>query len=186
MKDQQMLRGNIPMTKMEIRAVAMSYLELYTAKRLLDIGAGTGSISIEAGLRCPALDITAIEREPEGTALIRENAQRLGVDNIEVLESAAPCTLNGKYDRVFLGGTGRFMPEIFEWLITSHLEEGAIVVLTAITLETLHEGLELLKKNGFEDLEGSQIQASRLDTLGSYHYFKPINPCYILKGVYKP
>lgn len=186
MKDEQMIRGNIPMTKMEIRATALNYLELYQAKRLLDIGAGTGSVSIEAGLRNPELEIVAVEREPEGASLIRKNAQVQGV-KLEVVEAYAPSEgVTGKFDRVFMGGTGQKMAEIFDWLIASHLEEKALVVLTAITLETLNEGLTLLQEKGFQAIEGSQIQASRLDMLGKYHYFKPINPCYILKGVWRP
>ena len=186
MKDEQMIRGKIPMTKMEIRATALNYLELYQGKRLLDIGAGTGSVSIEAGLRKPELDIVAIEREAEGATLIRENAKTHGV-KVSVIEAYAPTDeVTGKFDRIFMGGTGQKMSEIFDWLMESHLEDGALVVLTAITLETLNEGLTLLQEKGFQDIEGSQIQASRLDTLGKYHYFKPLNPCYILKGVWRP
>lgn len=186
MKDEWMIRGGIPMTKMEVRASGLNYLELYQAKRLLDIGAGTGSVSIEAGLRSPELEIVAIEREPEGVALIRQNAEAQGVQ-VEVIQAYAPSSLvKGKFDRVFMGGTGQKMAEIFDWLIKDHLTEEAIVVLTAITLETLHEGLELLEEKGFKNIEGSQIQASRLENLGKYHYFKPLNPCYILKGVWRP
>lgn len=186
MKDEQMIRGKIPMTKMEIRATALNYLELYQGKRMLDIGAGTGSVSIEAGLRNPKLEIVAIEREVEGAALILENAKAHGV-MVEVIEAYAPTEkVCGMFDRVFMGGTGQKMPEIFDWLMESHLEENALVVLTAITLETLNEGLCLLQEKGFHEIEGSQIQASRLDTLGKYHYFKPMNPCYILKGVWRP
>ena len=186
MKDEWMIRGGIPMTKMEVRASALNYLELYQAKSLLDIGAGTGSISIEGALRHPHLKVTAIEREAEGAELIRQNAEKLGVQ-VTVINDDAPYTqLKGTFDRVFLGGTGKQMAQIMDWLIADHLEEGALVVLTAITLETLNEGLSLLQSKGFQDIEGSQIQASRLETLGQYHYFKPINPCTILKGVWRP
>ncbi len=185
MKDDWMIRGGIPMTKMEVRASALNYLELYQAKRLLDIGAGTGSISIEGALRHPKLEVTAIEREPEGAELIRQNAEKLGVQVTVVNDHAPSNQIKGSFDRVFLGGTGKQMAEIFDWLIADHLEDGAVVVLTAITLETLNEGLNLLQSKGFQDIEGSQIQASRLETLGQYHYFKPINPCTILKGVWR-
>lgn len=187
MRDHEMIRGAIPMTKMEVRAVILDYLELYDAKSFLDVGAGTGSVAIEAKRRHPQLTVTAIEREVEGVELIRLNAERLVRSEVTVIEGTAPCDeLKGPVDRVFLGGTGRAMSDILTWLMEDHLVEGAIIVISAITLETQQEAFELLRRFDFKDIEGSQVQASRLETLGSYHYFKPLNPCTIVKGVYRP
>lgn len=186
MRDEEMIRGKIPMSKMEIRAASLAYLDLYKAKRLLDVGAGTGSVSIEAARRHPELHVTAIERVAEGTELIAENAAQFGLKNIEVIEAEAPTdVLTSKFDRVFIGGTGSHLRAILEWLKEKHLEDDAVLVVNTIAIESLGDTLSALETAGFVDLEGSMIQASRLDLLGRYHYFKPLNPCYIIKAKWR-
>lgn len=188
MRDEAFIRGKVPMTKMEVRAASLAYLNLYSAKALLDVGAGTGSVCIEALLRQPQLKAVAIERNEEGVSLIRENAVLHGVDaRLTVIAEYAPCDLEQSqpFDRVFIGGTGGKLREILEWLKRGHLTSDAIVVVNAIAIESLSEAVSALEDAGFKDVEGSMIQASRLDMLGKYHYFKPLNPCYVIKGVLK-
>lgn len=188
MRDEAFIRGKVPMTKMEVRAASLAYLNLYCAKSFLDVGAGTGSVCIEALLRQPQLKAVAIERNEEGVGLIRENAVLHGVDSrLEVISEYAPCNLEPfqQFDRVFIGGTGGKLREILEWLKRGHLTSDAIVVVNAIAIESLGEAVSALEDAGFKDVEGSMIQASRLDMLGKYHYFKPLNPCYVIKGVLK-
>ncbi|HBV7811740.1 TPA: precorrin-6Y C5,15-methyltransferase (decarboxylating) subunit CbiT, partial [Klebsiella pneumoniae] len=82
MKDELFLRGaQVPMTKEAVRALALAKLELHRARHLIDIGAGTGSVSIEAALQNPALRVTAIERQADALRLLAENRQRFGCDN---------------------------------------------------------------------------------------------------------
>lgn len=185
MRDEAMIRGKIPMSKMEVRATSLAYLELYEAKTLLDIGAGTGSVGIEAARRHPNLKVTAIERVAEGVELIKTNAAQWQLD-LTVVEAEAPCDLGeAVYDRVFIGGSGKQLTPILEWLKASHLEEGAIVVVNTIAIESLGDTLIALENAGFSELEGSMIQASRLEPLGSYHFFKPLNPCYVIKATWR-
>lgn len=185
MRDDEMIRGNIPMSKMEVRAASLGYLDLYDAKALLDIGAGTGSVGIEAARRHPQLKVTAIERVQEGCELIKTNAAQWQLD-VSVVEAEAPCELGqATFDRVFIGGTGKQLSPILSWLKEKHLEDGSILVVNTIAIESLGDTLKELEAAGFTEIEGSMIQASRLDMLGRYHYFKPLNPCYIIKAIWR-
>ena len=83
MRDEWFIRGRVPMTKSEVRAVSLSKLELYPGCVLWDIGAGTGSISVEAALSCPDIRIAAIEYRPEAVGLIRQNCQKAGTRCID-------------------------------------------------------------------------------------------------------
>lgn len=90
MKDELFLRGeNVPMTKEAVRALALSKLELHRASHLIDVGAGTGSVSIEAALQFPSLQVTAIERNPAALRLLDENRQRFACGNIDILPGEA-------------------------------------------------------------------------------------------------
>lgn len=188
MRDEAMTRGAIPMSKMEVRAVSLAYLDLYDASALLDIGAGTGSVGIEAARRHPALKVAAIERAKEGCELIRLNSEKFGCQ-INIIEAEAPCNLAEAeaqvFDRVFIGGSGKQLEAILDWLKGGLLTEDAIVVVNTIAIESLGDTLKALENGGFTEIEGSMIQASRLDDLGRYHYFKPLNPCYVIKAIWR-
>lgn len=105
MKDELFLRGaQVPMTKEAVRALALAKLELHRARHLIDIGAGTGSVSIEAALQNPALRVTAIERQADALRLLAENRQRFGCDNIAIVAGVAPLAVADKADAIFMGG----------------------------------------------------------------------------------
>lgn len=185
MKDEKFIRGKNPMTKMEVRNTIISYLELDEGKNVLDIGAGTGSVTIQMAKQYPHLRVYGIEKTKSGCDLIRENAAFHRV-HVDIIEDEAPTEAldpSLKFDRVYLGGTGKQMKDIMAWLEQDHLTENAIVVFSVITLESLAEITQYIENNSdtYNHVEGSMIQASRLDSLGTYHYFKPLNPCYIIK-----
>ena len=85
------------------RALALAKLELHRARHLIDIGAGTGSVSIEAALQNPALRVTAIERQADALRLLAENRQRFGCDNIAIVAGVAPLAVADKADAIFMG-----------------------------------------------------------------------------------
>src|SRR5699024_1178342 len=134
--DELFIRGSVPMTKEEVRAVSLSKLRLEDKDILVDIGAGTGSMSIEAGLQLPKGKVYAIERNPEGIELIEKNAMQFGLENIEIIYGLAPQNLSSvdKVHKVFIGGTGGNMVDIFDWM-DKHLAVGGRVVMNFITLE---------------------------------------------------
>lgn len=124
MKDELFLRGeNVPMTKEAVRALALSKLELHRASHLIDVGAGTGSVSIEAALQFPSLQVTAIERNPAALRLLDENRQRFACGNIDILPGEAPMTITGKADAVFMGGSGGHLTALIDWAM-GHLHPG--------------------------------------------------------------
>ena len=186
MRDEALTRGGIPMSKMEVRAASLAYLDLYEAQALLDIGAGTGSVGIEAARRHPNLKVTAIEREPEGCHMIKTNAEKFGC-RLEIIEAEAPFDPPPAqlFDRIFIGGSGTHLQAILDWLKKDLMADGSIVVVNAIAIESLGNTLKALEDSGFTEIEGSMIQASRLDNLGKYHYFKPLNPCYVIKAIWR-
>ncbi|BET97852.1 decarboxylating cobalt-precorrin-6B (C(15))-methyltransferase [Xenorhabdus taiwanensis] len=180
MKDELFLRGHrIPMTKEAVRALALERLELEKANRLIDVGAGTGSVSIEAALRYPALDILAIERKEEALLLLAENVRHFGCHRVRIQSGIAPIPLDSIADAIFIGGTGGYLTEVIDWALL-HLNPGGRLVMTFILLGNLTQALSHLKSCRVTALDGREIQVGELTALGQGHYFKPNNPTYLL------
>ncbi|WP_426762326.1 decarboxylating cobalt-precorrin-6B (C(15))-methyltransferase [Hafnia paralvei] len=180
MKDDLFLRGHkVPMTKEVVRLAALERLNLPTAKRLIDVGAGTGSVSLEAALRYPDLQITAIERNPVALALIADNCRHFGCPNIAVVDADAPLPLDVRADAIFIGGSGGNLADIIDWSL-GLLNDGGSLVMNFILLENYQQAFSQLQNRAVTELESSLIQVSRLTALGSGHYFKPNNPTYLI------
>ncbi|MEC5317826.1 decarboxylating cobalt-precorrin-6B (C(15))-methyltransferase [Brenneria populi subsp. brevivirga] len=180
MNDDEFLRGQrVPMTKEPVRLLALERLELGGARHLIDVGAGTGSVSLEAALRFPRLRVTAIERNPAALTLIEENRRRFGCDNVAIIAGAAPLPLESMADAVFIGGSGGRLTALIDWSL-AHLHPGGRLVLTFILLENLHTALAHLQALGVAALACTQLQVASLTPLGDGHYFKPNNPTYLI------
>ena len=94
------------MTKEEVRAISLDKLELHRAKRMLDVGSGTGSVTIQAARTYPELEVVAVERNEDAVALTQENIQHFGCHNVRLHQGLAPIELEGSFDAIFVGGTG--------------------------------------------------------------------------------
>lgn len=176
-KDEDFIRGNIPMTKFNVRILTLAHMNIGPGDRFLDIGAGTGSISIEASLQ--GAEVTAIETEEEGVSLIRENRDKFKAD-IEVIKGRAPKDLpDKKFNKVFIGGSKGELGNIFEYL-DKHLEKDGLLCGNFIMLKNLYEFTDLLKAHNYTDIETHMIQASYMDRIG---LLKGQNPIFIIKGV---
>lgn len=176
-KDEDFIRGNIPMTKFNIRVLTIAYLAIVKGDRFLDIGAGTGSISMEAASQ--GAKVWAIEKEKEGIELINRNQDKFKLD-INIIEGQAPEDLpNIKFNKCFIGGSGGKLKEIFEYLEIS-LESQGIICGNFITIKNLHEFIELLKKYYYINIEVQLIQSSHMDEAG---LMRGNNPIFIVKGV---
>ncbi|EEI8156536.1 decarboxylating cobalt-precorrin-6B (C(15))-methyltransferase [Salmonella enterica subsp. enterica serovar Paratyphi A] len=162
-----------------VRALALSKLELHRASHLIDVGAGTGSVSIEAALQFPSLQVTAIERNPAALRLLDENRQRFACGNIDILPGEAPMTITGKADAVFMGGSGGHLTALIDWAM-GHLHPGGRLVMTFILQENLHSALAHLAHIGACRMDCVQLQLSSLTPLGAGHYFKPNNPVFVI------
>ncbi|EGT0664171.1 decarboxylating cobalt-precorrin-6B (C(15))-methyltransferase [Citrobacter werkmanii] len=180
MKDELFLRGEkVPMTKEAVRALALSKLELHRASHLIDIGAGTGSVSIEAALQYPGLRVTAIERNPAALRLLDENCQHFACANIDIFPGVAPMTITEKADAIFMGGSGGHLADLIDWSMRQ-LHPAGRLVMTFILQENLNTALAHLDHLGVQGVDCLQLQVSSLTTLGSGHYFKPNNPVFVI------
>jgi len=178
--DDMFIRGEVPMTKEEIRAVALSKLRLDTGSTVYDIGAGTGSVSVECALRCPAGRVFAIERNPGALSLITQNSIKFGTANLETIEGEAPLTgaRLPAPDRVFIGGSGGNLRGILEWI--SGIPGKRRVVISSLTLETTYEAVKLLTELGFSDPEIAEIAVARSKSAGGRHMMQSVNPVTVI------
>lgn len=182
--DSEFIRGKVPMTKEEVRTVSLSKLRLKESDTLLDIGAGTGSLSIEAALMLKKGRVIAVERNSEGIELIGENCRKFGAENITVIEGMAPEALETveRVDAIFIGGSGGQLKAICA-LAAELLPTGGRVVINAVTLETITEAGEALKANGFTTPEIVQLAVNRLEPVGRVTMFKAANPVFVISSV---
>ena len=186
MKDELFTRGSLPMTKSEVRAVSLSKLELVPGAVFWDVGAGTGSVSVEAArLLCQAGgegQIYAVEREPEGIRLIQENKEKLaaGFLGFHVIEGEAPGCLNGlpSPSHVFIGGSGGALRQIVEVVLEKN--ERARIVANVAALETLAQCMEIMEAIRFKEQEIVQVAAARVERMGRYHLQKAMNPVFVV------
>jgi len=180
-EDSLFVRGKVPMTKSEVRAVTLGKLALTKGDNVLDIGAGTGAVSIEMALQ--GCQVVAIERNKEGVKLIQANKEAFNIKNLKIIQGLAPENLPRKaqYDRVFIGGSGGNIEDIFVY-IQEHLKSKGRVVANTITLESTHKILNLLETYGYEAIQIVQINVSRSKSVGAYHMMLAENPVTILSA----
>ena len=179
MKNNEFIRGKVPITKEEVRAISLNKLNLKNAKTFIDVGAGTGSVSIEAALTYDNLKVIAIERNDVAIDLINQNVEKFNLSNVEVIKDYAPIDLDVKADGIFLGGTGNNLEEIIKWS-KDLLIPGGRLVANFILIDNFYDTLDLLKKYNFVNIDVSQLSINKLEKLGSRDYFKPHNPIFII------
>lgn len=178
--DDAFLRGEIPMTKQEIRAVTISKLELTKNAVCWDIGAGTGSVSMEMAECCEDGMVYAIEQKEEGCELIEKNKHHLGVSNVMVVHGIAPDALRElpTPTHAFIGGSRGNLRDILTLVLDRNPR--ARIVLNTVTAETFAEAVETLKILPVHDLDIVQVSAARGRKLGGYHLMTALNPIFII------
>ena len=168
------------MTKREIRLIILGELQLQPQQIIWDIGAGTGSVAIEIARLCPTNRVYAIEKTAIGSSLIKQNCQRLQVNNIIPIHGQAPAVLAElpSPDRIFIGGSGGNLTAILE-TCTERLNLGGIIVMAVATLENLHTAINWLGDRGW-DYHLLQVQISRSVPIANLTRFSPLNPVTII------
>ena len=196
---------HVPMTKEEVRMVSLCKLKPSQNGIIYDIGAGTGSVSVECARLCPEGMVYALEQKESACQAIALNQEKFRLHNLEIIHATAP---EGFKDlpsptHVFIGGTGGHLREIYDALagkmlgkpddsvnrvVSENLNDmehsidlkgqkqtGIRVVLTAVTLETISEMMDLAKEKELE-VETTQISVSKAKKLGDYHLMMGQNP----------
>lgn len=180
--DELFIRGDVPMTKQEVRAVALAKLRLTATDTVWDVGAGTGSVSIEAALVARAGSVWAVERNVTGVRLIRENADAFGCGNVHAVPGVAPEALAKLPvpDAVFVGGSAGELPSIVEVALEKNSQVRLCV--PCVTVETLTEACALLSGSRFKGFEACQVSAARAEAVGSHHLMKAQNPVFLVSA----
>lgn len=175
--DSEFITGKTPMTKSAVRAVSLSKLEISPDDICYDIGAGTGSVSVEMALLCPKGKVYAVEKNADAAELIEKNAIKFMADNIEIVRGHAPEAIETlpKADKVFIGGSSGQVDEIIKKCGCPR------VTVNAITIETLEGTLKIFEELGYE-YEVTQISAAYARKTGRYNLMTALNPVFIISG----
>jgi precorrin-6Y C5,15-methyltransferase (decarboxylating) CbiT subunit len=179
--DDQFIRGDIPMTKREIRIFALAQAAVKSSDIVWDIGAGTGSLSVESALQACDGKVYAIERETEGCSLIRENANKFGCSNVETICGSAPEALKElpEPDLIWVGGSGGNLQEILS-IGAERLRAGGRMIILSILAETLQESLHFAAQHPLLSYEACGLQVTRIEPVKKRHMMRGLNPIFII------
>lgn len=178
--DGEFLRGKAPMTKEEVRTVSLSKLRLSEDSVCYDVGAGTGSVSVEMALRAWMGQVYAIEKKEDALALLKENKKKFAVDNLVIIPGVAPEAMTElpAPTHAFIGGSSGNMQDIINLLLEKNPK--VRIVINCITLETVTEAMNAIRDFGLEDVDIVQLAAARSKSIGRYHMMMGENPIYII------
>ena len=181
--DEEFIRGKVPMTKREIRTLTLAAARLESNSLVADIGAGTGSITIEAAKISHDGKIFAVERKAEAIELIKRNVEKFSVSNAEIICAEAPDGLEDlpELDAAIIGGSGGKLEKILDAL---KIKSGGRIVINAITLQTASAAIEYFRNHDW-NYEACQVQITRLEKIGGFDMAKALNPVWIIGGTRK-
>ncbi len=173
-------------TRLEVRMTSLAKLDLKETSVVWDVGAGSGSVAIEAAMLARWGQVYAVERDGESVELIRQNRERFGASNLSVIHGAAPDVLEDlpSPDAVFIGGSGGRLASILD-TVNQKLREGGRVVINAATLETAGTAMAGLRERDFT-AEATLMQLSRSKELGGLTHFEALNPVFVVSGRRRP
>jgi precorrin-6Y C5,15-methyltransferase (decarboxylating) len=178
--DSQFIRGNVPMTKEEIREISISKLHLNKDSIVYDIGAGTGSVSIECARMAYNGKVYSIEKKEEAIKLIEQNKTLHKTSNIEIINGTAPGILEDLEPptHVFIGGTSGMMRPVINSVLSKNRH--ARIVINAITLETIAETERIIKETCPQATDIAYVSISKSKTLSGYNMMTGLNPVWII------
>jgi precorrin-6Y C5,15-methyltransferase (decarboxylating) len=182
LSDSTFLRGEIPMTKEEIRWLSIQKLGVSPSDIVYDIGAGTGSVSVEMARKAFDGFVYAVEKNEDACTLVRQNIAKHGTFNIEIIHGEAPSSLEGLPvpDKAFIGGSSGNMDGILQKLIS--LNPGIKIVVNAITIQTLNQAIEGFTRYGITDTDIICVNIAKAKKTGPYDMMTAQNPVFIITG----
>lgn len=204
LRDRDIIRGDAPMTKEEIRHISVAKLNIQPQDIVYDIGAGTGSVSLEMAKKAHESAVYAIEQKQEAFDLLEKNKEALGIYNIKAIFAKAPEGLEDlpSPDKVFIGGSGKNMGQIVdkiiekaqkEWGASAEAEKQSGLqagpkeiqfVINTIAIESLAEANEIFADPKFEDVDYISISSAKSKKVGPYNMMMANNPIYIISAKY--
>ena len=167
-------------TKREVRAVSLARMQLKRSSIVWDIGAGSGSVGIEAARLCPSGHIYAVEKNDADFAIAADNAHDFAVHNYTLIQAKAPDGLDGwpDPDAVFIGGSGGELAGLITYCLERLTDRGCLV-MNFVTLENLHTAVETLKQiKAAWDV--TQLQAARSQPILHMNRMQAENPVWIV------
>lgn len=168
-------------TKSEVRVISLSKMNIRKDSVVWDIGAGSGSVSIESALLAPQGKVFAIEKNADDVILIQKNIEKFKTPNVQVVHGLAPeclSSITDHPDAVFIGGSAGNMFEILK-VCAERLKPNGRVVVNVITVENLSEAWESLKKLGLKS-EVTLLQVSRSQPILDMTRFSALNPIFVV------
>ena len=185
LSDEVFARDKVPITKSEVRAIIMSKLDIHPDSICYDIGAGSGSVTIEMSRLAYEGKVYAIEKNPLAVELIKKNIHNFCAENIELIHAKAPDGLDNilDADKIFIGGSGGELISMMEMIFTS--KKNPTIVISAITMETIAQItdiVKLAKEKGY-DTEITAVNVSKSKEVGPYNMMMAQNMVFI--GVIK-
>lgn len=169
-------------TKREVRAVSLARMQLTATSIVWDIGAGSGSVGIEAAKLCPNGHIYAVEKNSADFTIAGENARDFALHNYTLIENKAPLGMDSwtAPNAVFIGGSGGELAELIR-LCLEKLQANGWLVMNFVTLENLNTALETLKQSG-ASWDITQLQASRSQPILHMNRMRAENPVWIVSA----
>ncbi|MDO5043902.1 MAG: precorrin-6Y C5,15-methyltransferase (decarboxylating) subunit CbiT, partial [Coriobacteriia bacterium] len=173
---------HVPITKAEVRAVILSKLQLKDHAIVWDVGAGSGSVGLEALCLVDSAQLFAFEKQANACALIEANARRLKLRNYEVIEGFAPESFSGypSPSHVFIGGSSGALDAIFASL--KERKHKMRIVVSATTLQSAYKAQQELQSDAYCNFEMQVMTVSRAHKLGTYTIMQGENPVYIISA----
>lgn len=181
-RDEEFITGKSPMTKSEVRTISVGKLNLKSDYTVYDIGAGTGSVSVEAALKLHNGTLYAVEKDVEAVSLIKKNIEKFKTYNIEIIKGIAPEAIEElpNPDACFIGGSSGNMDDIINSVLKKNPHVN--VVINTITLQSLNEAINCMEKYNFRDVEIISVSVTKSKKVGKYDLMMGQNPIYIISG----
>ena len=177
--DSEFIRGDAPMTKSEVRGLSVAKLRLKEDSVVYDVGAGTGSVTIEMALAAYEGHVYAIEKEDVAADLIGQNMKKFKTSNIEVIRGLAPEAMKDlpAPTHAFIGGSSGNLKDIVQCLLDKNPD--VRMVITSVTIETMGETASVIKDLNLVEEEIINVSVTRMRKVGRYHLMDAQNPVYI-------
>ncbi len=184
-KDEEFIRGKCPMTKEEIRILSIGKMNIKEDSNVLDIGSGTGSITIQSSKECPKGKVYSIEMDDEAYNVTSMNIEKFECKNITLIKNDGSTALdelvnkNIKFDSAFIGGSGGQLEDIIK-KADKLLNENGTIVMNFITLDNAYKAIEIMRTMDYKmDISFVSVSKNR----GKSLMMTALNPIYIVQCV---